>query len=112
MKREARTLTAMVRVYCHGHHETSGDHLCPDCKSLLDYALQRLEHCPYQAAKPTCAHCPIHCYRPTEREQIRAVMRYAGPRMLLRHPLLAVAHLVDGFKKPPPTGGKRQPPRR
>jgi hypothetical protein len=27
---------------------------------------------------------------------MREVMRYAGPRMLWRHPLLAVAHLIDG----------------
>ena len=103
MKREARTLTAMVRVYCHGHHGTQKDRLCPGCTGLLDYALQRLERCPHQAAKPTCARCPIHCYRPAEREQIRAVMRYAGPRMLLRYPILAILHLLDGLKKSPTT---------
>ncbi len=26
-------------------------------------------------------------------------MRYAGPKMLLRHPLLAIAHQLDGFRK-------------
>jgi hypothetical protein len=29
------------------------------------------------------------------RQQIRAVMRYSGPRMIIRHPMLALAHLVD-----------------
>jgi hypothetical protein len=26
-------------------------------------------------------------------------MAYAGPRMLLRHPLLTVAHQLDGFRR-------------
>jgi hypothetical protein len=28
------------------------------------------------------------------------VMRYAGPRMLLSHPFLALLHLIDGLRKP------------
>ena len=27
-------------------------------------------------------------------------MVYAGPRILLSHPLLAIAHLLDGLRKP------------
>jgi hypothetical protein len=30
------------------------------------------------------------------RERVRTVMRYAGPRMLKRHPYLAVMHILDG----------------
>jgi hypothetical protein len=32
---------------------------------------------------------------------VRAMMRYAGPRMLLRHPILAVLHLFDGKRHIP-----------
>jgi hypothetical protein len=32
------------------------------------------------------------------RELIRRVMRYAGPRMLLKHPILAVFHLIHRLK--------------
>jgi hypothetical protein len=44
------------------------------------------------------------------KERVRDVMRYAGPRMLLRHPYLALMHLVDG-KLPAPSlrKGKKQP---
>jgi hypothetical protein len=101
MSREARTLTAMVRLYCRGTHGTGPAGICPDCTGLLTYALDRLSRCPYQEDKPTCAKCPIHCYRPAQREKIRSAMRYAGPRMLLHHPLLALMHLIDGFRKPP-----------
>jgi len=34
------------------------------------------------------------------RDRVRVVMRYSGPRMLSRHPLLAVGHLVDGRGTP------------
>ena len=101
MRREEKTVAAMVRIYCRDHH-AAPDGLCDDCRALLAYAHERLRRCPYQERKSTCAKCPIHCYKPAMREQMRAVMRYAGPRMLLRHPLLAVLHLIDGLKKAPP----------
>jgi hypothetical protein len=97
--REKKTVQAMVRLACRGRHGTQ-DGLCEGCEVLLSYALERLDKCPFQGNKPTCAECPIHCYRPSMRKEIRAVMRYAGPRMLLRHPILAVRHLIDGGRKP------------
>jgi hypothetical protein len=98
--RERKTVEAMIRIACEGRHEPSGE-LCDACSDLVDYALRRLEKCPYQAAKPTCAKCPIHCYRPSMREEIRSVMSYAGPRMIVRHPILALGHVVDGLRKTP-----------
>ena len=53
--------------------------------------------------------CPIHCYAKAEREQMREVMRHSGPRMLLRHPVLAIRHLLDGRKKAPPRKGRPVP---
>jgi hypothetical protein len=100
LSREKRTVEAMVRIACRGRHGTQ-DELCGECEKLLDYALDRLAKCPFQPRKPTCAQCPIHCYRPGMRDRIQAVMRYAGPRMLFRHPLLAIAHLVDGLQNKP-----------
>ena len=100
LKREGKTLTAMVGLYCHRHHSCPRGQLCADCRDLLDYALARLSNCPFQAGKPTCASCPVHCYKPARREQIRIVMRYAGPRMLLHHPMLALLHVLDGVRKP------------
>jgi predicted amidophosphoribosyltransferase len=105
MAREARTVEAMIALYCRERHvreqHGDGDALCSQCEELLDYARTRLDKCPYQESKTTCAKCPSHCYRPAPREQIRAVMRYAGPRMLYRHPLLALLHLFDGMRDEP-----------
>jgi hypothetical protein len=100
MRREARTMQAMVQIYCRGRHATRGE-LCPQCRSLLEYAYLRLDKCPFQEEKTTCAQCPIHCYRPAMREQVREVMRYAGPRMIYRHPVLAIRHMLDGRRKEP-----------
>lgn len=152
--RERRTVTAMLRVYCHGHH-ARGEHdrgeqvlveqalaadeaisagardavraseagaeairgkpsgpdrqaeafvrvpgLCTECSELHAYVMLRLDRCPFGETKPTCAACPIHCYKPDRRQQIRDVMRYAGPRMLWRHPIYALWHLWDGRRTP------------
>jgi hypothetical protein len=99
LAREEKTIAAMIALYCRDHH--AGDAaLCPQCAELLEYARLRLEKCRYGADKPTCANCETHCYKPAMRERVREVMRYSGPRMLKRHPVLAVAHLVDGRKTP------------
>ncbi len=96
--REKRTVQAMVRLYCRRHHGTRGD-LCTECSELLEYASCRLDRCPFGPQKTTCANCPIHCYKPQMRERVKEVMRFAGPRMLLRHPLLAIRHLLDGRRR-------------
>jgi hypothetical protein len=107
MAREARTVEAMIALYCRAEHERAAHGrggtgaLCAECAALLDYARARLDRCPYQENKTTCAKCPVHCYTPAMRKQVRAVMRYAGPRMLVRHPLMALLHLIDGLRQEP-----------
>ncbi len=86
----------MIHIYCQGTHHSNG-RLCPECQQLEAYAMLRLDKCPFQAGKPTCAKCPIHCYKPALRQQVRQVMRFSGPRMLLRHPILALLHTLDGI---------------
>jgi hypothetical protein len=99
LAREKRTVGVMVKIFCRAHHSTKGC-LCGQCQSLLDYALFRLDRCRYGVEKMTCARCPTHCYKPDMRDQVRRVMRYAGRRMLLRHPVLAMFHVLDGWRKP------------
>ena len=100
IRREQRTIDAMIRIYCSDHH--CGDRIpCADCGALLDYARRRLEICPFQDAKPACNHCTVHCYSAKMKERVKAVMRYSGPRMLLRHPWLAILHLIDTRREAP-----------
>ena len=100
LAREWQTIAAMVGCYCHDHHATRAA-LCPECQGLLDYAAVRLERCRFGLEKPVCAKCPVHCYQRARREHVRAVMRYAGPRMLWRHPILSLRHWLDGFRRAP-----------
>jgi hypothetical protein len=98
--REAKTLQTMFRMYCCKQHDIQTG-LCQDCQELQDYALDRLKRCPYQEGKTTCAQCPLHCYKADMRARIKIVMRFAGPRMLLTHPVLAIRHSLDGRRKEP-----------
>jgi len=102
IKREKKTVDAMIRLYCRKHHGTHGDELCPECTELHEYAMLRLSKCPFQENKSTCGKCLVHCYKPDMKVKIAKVMRYSGPRMLLHHPILALHHVFDGRKKPEP----------
>jgi hypothetical protein len=82
----------MIDYYCSKNHR---GFLCGDCSELKDYALKRLLLCPYEDEKPVCSNCTVHCYKPDMRQRVKVVMRYSGPRMLMKHPYLAVMHLID-----------------
>lgn len=97
IEREKKTIRQMITIYCRHHHSTR-DTLCPECNELYQYALKRLSHCPFGPNKNTCRKCTIHCYAPAQRQAVRQVMRYAGPRMLLYHPIAAIRHLWDERK--------------
>nr|WP_156136235.1 nitrous oxide-stimulated promoter family protein [Photobacterium gaetbulicola] len=109
LRTEYKTLEAMVKIYCKDHHGTRA--LCDECADFLHYALIKLDRCPYGEEKPTCKRCPIHCYKAEYKERSRIIMRYSGPKMLLRHPILAIRHLVAGKKpvpaKPAPNASNR-----
>ncbi len=99
--REFKTIAAMLRMYCRAHHRPKGAPLCASCTELAGYARRRLERCVFGDAKPTCANCTVHCYKAGMRERVRQAMRWAGPRMLWRHPVLAVRHILDGRRPAP-----------
>ncbi|MGL4714032.1 MAG: nitrous oxide-stimulated promoter family protein [Shewanella sp.] len=92
---EHQTISAMVKIYCKAKHQ--GQHtigLCADCIELLDYAATRLDRCPYGQRKPTCNKCPVHCYKPMQKQIVKEIMSFSGPRMLLPHPVRAIKHLL------------------
>lgn len=93
---EKDVLTKMVRLYCRAKHHNNN--LCHDCQELIAYAVSRLDLCKYGKEKPTCANCPVHCYKPAMRNKVKEIMRYAGPKMIFYHPLDAVRHLIKNKK--------------
>lgn len=91
MDRETKTILLMIALFCKKRH--GGESTCAACRDLADYAIKSIEKCPFGKDKPACSDCTIHCFRPEMRAKIQEVMRYAGPRMSFRHPLLAIDHL-------------------
>lgn len=99
LKRDQKTLDLMIDMYCHDKHAQT-DETCAECTTLKEYAQLRREKCPYQEQKTICAKCPTHCYKKSMRDKIREVMIYAGPHMLIRHPVLTILHMLDSLRKP------------
>lgn len=95
--RELKTVRVMIGLYCRDKHG-GGPDLCEECLALWDYAKQRVDLCPFRADKPTCVNCTVHCYKPAMREEMKAVMRYAGPRMAWLHPILSLLHYLDSWR--------------
>jgi hypothetical protein len=93
---EKKTLIAMITIYCESVH--GGKELCDECRQLQGYAIQRTDRCVFGSEKPACKCCPVHCYNPKRKEDIRAVMRFSGPRMMYKYPVLAVSHLIKERK--------------
>lgn len=107
-QREIRTVGLMIELYEKHHPEIDSK---DKYKRLFDYAINRLERCYFGEEKPACKHCPIHCYQPARREEIKAIMRWSGPRMLLRHPILAIRHLIDDHRPVPDYPASKTGPR-
>lgn len=97
---EFKTLTAMIHIYCKEHHDAKTSP-CLNCEELLNYASKRLIGCPFQEKKPTCGKCPVHCYKKSMQDKVKRVMKYAGPKMIYRHPIMALTHLIDSSRKVP-----------
>ena len=89
-----KLIPVMIKKYCRGRHGTKGE-LCEECRALTEYALFRLEKCPFKVNKKFCSFCKIHCYKPDMREKIKNVMKWAGPRMIFTHPVFAFRHVFQ-----------------
>ena len=92
IEKEKRIMEFMVRLYC--SKKEKNNELCDSCKELIEYSKTRLDNCPYGNKKPSCKRCQKHCYIKEYRENIREVMRYSGPRIILYKPLEFIRHLV------------------
>lgn len=78
-------------------------------QALQAYANKRLDKCVFGEEKPACKQCPVHCYQSAKREEMKQIMRWAGPRMLLRHPILTIRHLIDDRRPVPELPEKYRP---
>lgn len=104
-EREKAVVSEMVVLYCRKQHGRKNG-LCPECEALAAYAGQRSDKCPFMETKTFCSNCKVHCYKHANPEigiemrgKIRAVMRFSGPRMIFRHPVMAVRHVLEVKKE-------------
>lgn len=93
IEKEKLVVKEMIELYC--KKKEKNKELCEECKSLLDYAYKRLDHCKFGEYKSSCQKCPIHCYKKDMRERMRQVMRFSGLRMLFYHPVAVLKHLLQ-----------------
>jgi len=107
IQREKKTIRHMIALY---------ERACPNAVNspehyagLNAYAEKRLDKCVFGEEKPACKQCPVHCYQPAKREEMKQIMRWAGPRMLWRHPILTVQHLIDDKRPVPALPEKYRP---
>lgn len=117
VQEDIRTLALFVRIYCDGNHadlaraphtsdaQRAGVYpdgaptLCADCSEHLAYGEARRVFCTLDP-KPFCAHCEVHCFKDSERAWNRQMMRYAGPRSLLRgYALDGARHFAGSVRK-------------
>ena len=100
--REMRVISQMIALYCENNHDPAlrthtahcGESICEECAVLDAYGVLRTERCRKMDVKTSCEECGNHCYKPEMRERICEVMRYAGPRMITKHPIAAIRHLL------------------
>lgn len=90
-----KTIVLMIDLYCRDIHQKTVKNirgLCTDCQKTKEYSILKLDNCPFGGNKPVCSKCSVHCYNHDKRKKIREIMRYAGPRMLFEHPMIAIKH--------------------
>lgn len=89
-EKEKKTITFMIALYEKKKKV--------NCSELLKYASLRIDKCPFMEEKTFCSSCKVHCYQKDYREQMKQVMRFSGPRMLLYHPIMAIAHIMNTIR--------------
>ena len=48
---EKLLVSEMIALYCRRQHKTPKGTLCPECRQLHDYALMRIDKCPFMETK-------------------------------------------------------------
>jgi hypothetical protein len=110
-RRDLRVLGRFTDLYCRHHHggETRKPfaledldprvifgrrlpRLCPACSVMLSHGIVKRLRCPMDP-KPMCKECACPCYGAAHRARVREVMRFSGPRMILRGRLDYLWHM-------------------
>ena len=94
MPKEKENIKKTFGVYCHSHHDTKGDKLCPKCTALLATVMTKMNRCPYGITKPICDRCDrtAICFGAKQAQEFLGIMSGSQKRMFLSHPMMAIKH--------------------
>ena len=97
--KEKANIKKTFGVYCHSHHGTSGDKLCPKCTALLATVMTRMNRCRYGITKPICDKCEFtgECFGHQQAREFLKIMQSGSKKMYLKHPVMAVTHKLAGM---------------
>ena len=92
--KEKNSIKKTFAVYCHAHHGTTGDKLCPKCTALLATVMTRMNRCRYGITKPICDKCEVagQCFGERQAREFLTIMNTGSRKMYLKHPVMAVKH--------------------
>lgn len=62
---------------------------------LVMKAFRHAERCPHSFYKTFCHQCPTTCYKLTDLEQIEPIMKYAGRKIMMKHPLIGTKFVIN-----------------
>lgn len=94
INKEKDIVKTMIAMYSKGHDKVPFDEN-KEMQNLYAYCQLKLSKCPFKDKKKFCSNCTIHCYEITRRNQIKKVMKYSGPRMIFKHPILLIKHCLQ-----------------
>ena len=92
--KDRRVLEAMGSIYCQGNHSDAQKDeggMCPEVPHDHRADAFRAASCPY-GHEGNCQDCK-HTVSAAMLTRIRAIMRYAAPRMMVRHPIMVLEYL-------------------
>lgn len=92
MPSEKANIKKTFGVYCHKHHQTNGDKLCPKCTALLATVMTKMNRCQYGITKPICDRCEIQCFGTKQNKEFNEIMKSGSKGMFFKHPVMAVKH--------------------
>ncbi|MBR2214168.1 MAG: nitrous oxide-stimulated promoter family protein [Selenomonadaceae bacterium] len=95
--KEKQNIKKTFGMYCHRHHDTKGDKLCPKCTALLATVMTKMNRCPYGITKPICDRCDRPCFGATQTKEFMEIMSQNQGRMFFTHPIMTIKHKLAGM---------------
>lgn len=62
---------------------------------LIMKAFRHAERCPHSFYKTFCHQCPTTCYKSEDLEHIEPIMKYAGRKIMMKHPLIGTKFVIN-----------------